>query len=79
MGDGEVCLHAMSKTQPTTRTEELSDLFVSVTGDVEVTEEQEQSDTDRELRGTSRIDEAVADGLAEALEGAEPETGDPGG
>ena len=69
----------MSKSQSTTRTEELGDLFVSVTGDEEVTEEQKDDGGNRELRGQSRIDEAVADGLDDALDGAEPDTGDPGG
>lgn len=69
----------MSKSQSTTdRTEELSDLFVSVTGDEEVTEEQEDDTMDRELPGESRIDEAVRDGLDDAIAGAEADTGDPG-
>jgi hypothetical protein len=33
---------------------------------------------DRELPGESRIDEAVRDGLSDALEGAEADAGDPG-
>lgn len=69
----------MSQSQSTARTEELSDLFVSVTGDTEVTEKQQDENSNRELRGESRIDEAVADGLDDALDGAEPDTGDPGG
>lgn len=69
----------MSQTQSTDRTEELGDLFVSVTGDESVTEEQEDEGSDRELRGKSRIDEAVADGLDDAIDGAEADTGDPGG
>jgi len=69
----------MSQSQSTTRTEELSDIFVAVTGDEEVTERQHDDGSDRELRGESRINEAVADGLEEAIEGAEPDTGDPGG
>jgi hypothetical protein len=68
----------MSHAQSTDRTEELGEIFVSVTGDEEVTEEQEADNNKRELRGESRIDEAVADGLDDALEGAEAETGDPG-
>jgi len=68
----------MSHAQSTDRTEELSDIFVSVTGDEEVTQEQEEDNNDRELRGENRIDEAVADGLDDAIEGAEAETGDPG-
>jgi hypothetical protein len=69
----------MSKTQSRTdRTEELSDLFVSVTGDEGVTEQQEEGTTNRELPGESRIDEAVRDGLDDAIAGAEADTGDPG-
>jgi hypothetical protein len=69
----------MSQSQTTSRTEELSDIFVSVTGDEEVTEKQQGGDSDRELRGESHIDEAVADGLSDAIDGAEPDPGDPGG
>jgi hypothetical protein len=69
----------MSQSQSTTRTEELSNIFVSVTGDEAVTETQDDEGNDRELRGESNIDEAVADGLEEALEGAEADSGDPGG
>jgi hypothetical protein len=67
----------MSQSQ-STRTEELGDIFVSVTGDEEVTEKQDDGGSDRELRGQSRIDEAVADGLDDAIAGAQPDTGDPG-
>ena len=59
--------------------EELSDIFVSVTGDKEVTEEQKRDNNNRELSGENHIDEAVADGLDDAIEGAEPDPGDPGG
>ncbi len=69
----------MSQSQSTTRTEELSDIFVSVTGDEEVTEQQDNDGNDRELRGESHIDEAVADGLDDAIAGAEADPGDPGG
>jgi hypothetical protein len=69
----------MSQSESKTRTEELSNIFVSVTGDEEVTETQDDDGDDRELRGESHIDEAVADGLGDALEGAEADTGDPGG
>jgi hypothetical protein len=69
----------MSQTQSNDRVEELGDIFVSVTGNEEVTEEQKQDNNDRELRGESRIDEAVADGLDDAIDGAEPDPGDPGG
>jgi hypothetical protein len=67
----------MSQTQ-STRTEELGDIFVSVTGDEKITEKQDDGGSDRELRGESRIDEAVADGLDDAIAGAQPDTGDPG-
>jgi hypothetical protein len=69
----------MSQTQSTTRTEELGEIFVAVTGDEEITEEQEDDGNRRELRGESRIDEAVRDGLEDAIDGAEADTGDPGG
>lgn len=69
----------MSQTQSTDRTDELGEIFVSVTGDEEVTETQEDDSMNRELRGESRISEAVRDGLDDALEGAQPDEGDPGG
>lgn len=69
----------MSQTQSTTRTEELGEIFVSVTGDKSITEEQVDDQPDRELRGENRINEAVADGLEDAIDGAEPNPGDPGG
>jgi hypothetical protein len=69
----------MSQTQDANRTEELADIFVSVTGDEEVVEEQDDEGEDREIRGENRLNEAVADGLDEAIEGAEADTGDPGG
>ncbi len=68
----------MSQTQ-SNRTEELSDIFVSVTGDEEVTEQQESDSNRRDVRGENRISEAVRDGLDDAIDGAEPDTGDPGG
>lgn len=70
----------MSKTQQENpaRTEELSEIFVSVTGDESVTEIQDSEGDDRELRGENQIDEAVADGLDDALDGAGPDGGDPG-
>lgn len=70
----------MSKTQQEDagRTEELSEIFVSVTGDESVTEAQDSEGDDRELRGENQIDEAVADGLDDALDGAGPDGGDPG-
>ena len=66
----------MSKSQ--SRTDDLADLFVSVTGDEEVTEEQTDEGSDRELQAESSVDEAVADGLEDAIAGAEPDSGDPG-
>lgn len=69
----------MSQTQSGNRTEELSEIFVSVTGDEEITEQQEDDGNKRELRGENRIDEAVRDGLDDAIDGAEADTGDPGG
>ena len=69
----------MSQTQRNARTEELSDIFVAVTGDEEITEEQHEERSNRELHGESRIDEAVRDGLEDAIAGAEPDSGDPGG
>ncbi|PSQ50141.1 hypothetical protein BRD19_01565 [Halobacteriales archaeon SW_7_65_23] len=69
----------MSQTQSRERAEELSDIFVSVTGDEEVTETQEEDTNNREVPGESHIDEAVADGLDDAIDGAEPDPGDPGG
>lgn len=68
----------MSQSQPN-RTEELSDIFVSVTGDEEVTEQQESDSNRRDVRGENRINEAVRDGLDDAIDGAEPDPGDPGG
>ena len=68
----------MSKSQPKTRTEELSDIFVSVTGDEEVTESQDEGPSNRELPSENHVSEAVADGLEGAIEGAEPDPGDPG-
>jgi len=67
----------MSQSQ-SKRTEELGDIFVSVTGDEEITEEQDDGGSDREVRGENRIDEAVEDGLDEAIEGMQVDTGDPG-
>ncbi len=67
----------MSQTQ-SARTEELGDIFVSVTGDEEIVEEQEDGGSTREIRGENRIDEAVEDGLDEAIEGMQVDTGDPG-
>jgi len=69
----------MSQSQSNERTEKLSDIFVSVTGDEEVTETQEDDANDRELRDENTVDDAVADGLDDAIAGAEANTGDPGG
>jgi len=69
----------MSQSQSNERAEELSDIFVSVTGDEEVTETQEDDANDRELRDENTVDDAVADGLDDAIAGAEANTGDPGG
>jgi len=76
---GVYSITAMSQSQSTDRTEELSDIFVSVTGDEKVTEAQEEDTRNRELPGESNIDEAVEDGLDDAIAGAEPDPGDPGG
>ncbi len=67
----------MSKSQSSS-TDDLADLFVSVTGDEEITDEQDTGGNDRELRDENRVDEAVADGLEDAIAGAEADAGDPG-
>ena len=67
----------MSQSQ-SARTEELGNIFVAVTGDEEIVEEQDDGGSDREVRGENRIDEAVEDGLDEAIEGMQVDTGDPG-
>ena len=67
----------MSQSQ-STRTEELGNIFVAVTGDEEIVEEQDDGGSDREVRGENRIDEAVEDGLDEAIEGMQVDTCDPG-
>ncbi len=59
----------MSESQSTARVDELSDIFVSVTGDDSVTEAQEEVDNDRELPGDEAVD--VEDGLDDAVAGAE--------
>ncbi|MHB9288610.1 hypothetical protein ACKVMT_16385 [Halobacteriales archaeon Cl-PHB] len=66
----------MSNSQPST--DDLGALFVSVTGDETVTEPQEPAMPDREIREDQAVDEAVDDGLADAIDGAQPDTGDPG-
>jgi hypothetical protein len=69
----------MSQTQSNTENEDLADIFVSVTGDEAVTEQQEKDSNRRDISGENRIDEAVKDGLEDAIDGAEPDPGDPGG
>jgi hypothetical protein len=71
-------MSVMSQTQQADKTDELTEIFVSVTGDEEVVEQQDEDTADRELPGESRIDEAVEDGLSDAIAGAEADTGDPG-
>ena len=67
----------MSESQ-SARTDELGSIFVSVTGGETVTEEQDDSPTDRELREENEVSEAVDDGLGDAIAGAEADAGDPG-
>jgi len=69
----------MSQSQSNNRTDKLGDIFVSVTGDEEVTEQQDNDTNRRDVSGENRINEAVRDGLDDAIDGAEPDTGDPGG
>jgi hypothetical protein len=69
----------MSQTQSNSNRDDLGDIFVAVTGDEEVTEKQETDSNRRDVRGESRIDEAVRDGLEDAIDGAEADAGDPGG
>lgn len=59
----------MSESHSANRVDELGDIFVSVTGEDEVTESQEEAETgDREV-----ADETVEveDGLEDAVDGAE--------
>ena len=66
----------MSQSQSSDRVEELGDIFVSVTGDESVTEQQDDAPTDREIRPDDELDGAeVADGLDDAVAGSE--TGEP--
>ena len=67
----------MSKSQSSS-TDDLADIFVSVTGDEEITEEQDEKSGDRELLDENRVDEAVEDGLGDAIAGAQADSGDPG-
>ena len=69
----------MSKSQSTDRTEELGNIFVSVTGDESVTEEQSDGSSNRELRPDDEFDDDdVADGLDDAVAGQETgDTSDP--
>jgi len=68
----------MSKTQDSTRVEELGDIFVSVTGGDSVTEPQDEQaqQSDREVpEGGGRIE--IDDGLDDAVDGAEMGGPDP--
>jgi hypothetical protein len=69
----------MSKSQSRDRAKELGDIFVSVTGGESVTEQQDDAPSDRELRPDDVFDdEDVADGLDDAVAGAEThEASDP--
>jgi len=69
----------MSTTESSDRIAELGDIFVSVTGDESVTEEQEGDAPDRELRPGEEFDpDEVADGLDDAVAGSETgDTSDP--
>jgi hypothetical protein len=59
----------MSESQSTNRVDELSDIFVSVTGGDSVTESQEEVHNDRELPDDEGVD--VEDGLEDAVAGTE--------
>jgi len=65
----------MSKSHPSSRVDELSDIFVSVTGDDSVTETQEAQQSDREVPDDARVE--IEDGLEDAVDGAELGGGDP--
>lgn len=68
----------MSESHSTTRVDELSELFVSVTGDDSITESQEEVPTDRELPRDEEV--VVEDGLDDAVAGAETQAdSDPAG
>jgi len=69
----------MSKSQSSDRVAELGDIFVSVTGDETITEEQFGDSPDRELRPDEEFDpDEVADGLDDAVAGSETgDTSDP--
>lgn len=54
-------------------------MFVAITGDEEVTTSQDEDADDREHPGDTNIEAAVQDGLEDAIAGAEPNSGDPGG
>jgi hypothetical protein len=62
----------MSQTESPDRTDELRDVFISVTGDDRVTERQDDDGTDRELPEDAEVD--LDDGLDDALDGGETET-----
>ncbi|PSP95143.1 hypothetical protein BRC91_03855 [Halobacteriales archaeon QS_4_62_28] len=65
----------MSKSHPSSRVDELSDIFVSVTGDDSVTETQKAQQSDREVPDDARVE--IEDGLEDAVDGAELGGGDP--
>lgn len=69
----------MSTTESSERIDELSDIFVSVTGGESVTEKQAGDSPDRELRPDEEFDpDEVADGLDDAVAGSETgDTSDP--
>lgn len=69
----------MSQSESNDKTAALTELFVKVTGDEQVTEPQEADDGDREVRQNHQIPEAVADGLEDAIDGAESISNAPGG
>ena len=65
----------MSKSHPSSRVDELSDIFVSVTGDDSVTETQKAQQSDREVPDDARVE--IEDGLEDAVDGAELGGSDP--
>jgi hypothetical protein len=69
----------MSTSRSTDRITELSDIFVSVTGNKSVTEPQSTDSPDREIRPEEEFDpDEVADGLDDAVAGSETgDTSDP--
>lgn len=69
----------MSKSQQPSTETDLGEIFVAITGDEEVTTSQDDDWDDREHPGDTDIEAAVQDGLEDAIAGAEPDPGDPGG